>query len=41
MFTEDPRLTPLENKIIHKAGSYSIGSGQSCNYHDLDFGDFC
>ena len=41
MFTEDARLTALQNKIIHKAGNYSLGGDQSCNYHTLDFEDFC
>lgn len=41
MFPEEARLTAPENKIILEAGSYSIGKDQSCNYHTLDFEDFC
>lgn len=40
MFTEEARLTALENTIIHKAGNYTIGRDQSSNCHTLDFEDF-
>lgn len=40
MITEGARLTDPGNKIIHKAGSYSLDRDQSCSYHTLDLEDF-
>lgn len=39
MFMEGAWLTDLENKIIHEAGSYSLGRDQSRNCHTLELQD--